>query len=62
VDGQGEPLVTIAFSKESLVFLGQSKMEVAKSMIEAGLDTVAEISEPQMEIEDELPEEDAVIH
>lgn len=49
VDGTGEPLVCIKFSEESLDFLKHTKIEVAKAMIEAGLDAAVELS-------DELPE------
>ena len=38
-----EPLVAIKFSEESLFFLGEAKLEIAKAMIEAGLDTVSDI-------------------
>ena len=39
-DEDGEPLVSIRFSKESQYFLEDAKIEIAKAMIEAGLDTV----------------------
>lgn len=39
----GEPLVSIRFSEESSFFLDDAKLEVAKAMIEAGLDVVSEI-------------------
>lgn len=32
-----EPLVSIKFSEEALFFLGSAKIEIAKAMIEAGL-------------------------
>lgn len=44
-DEGSEPLVSIHFSEESLFFLEGAKFEVAKAMIEAGLDTVADIGE-----------------
>lgn len=40
-----EPLVTIRFSSESNDYLGAARFEVAKFMIEAGLDIVAELEE-----------------
>ena len=45
IDGSGEPLVSIKFSQESLTFLRNAKIDVAKAMIEAGLDAVAELDE-----------------
>lgn len=46
---EGRPLVEIRFSEESLYFLGKAKFEVAKIMIEAGLDLVAELSEEELD-------------
>lgn len=46
-EDESEPLVAIKFSEESLFFLGEAKLEIAKAMIEAGLDTVSEIVEPE---------------
>eukprot|EP01026_Neomeris_dumetosa_P031256 TRINITY_DN24807_c0_g1_i3.p1 TRINITY_DN24807_c0_g1~~TRINITY_DN24807_c0_g1_i3.p1 ORF type:complete len:105 (-),score=18.08 TRINITY_DN24807_c0_g1_i3:48-335(-) len=44
-DESGEPLVSIRFSKESLYFLNESKIDIAKAMIEAGLEAAGEIQE-----------------
>ena len=44
-DEEGEPLVSIRFSKESLHWLNEAKFDVAKAMIEAGLDTLSEVEE-----------------
>ncbi|MFT5083964.1 MAG: hypothetical protein ACI9Y1_002016 [Lentisphaeria bacterium] len=44
-DDSGEPLVSIRFSEESIYFLNQSKIEVAKAMIEAGLEAASEMHE-----------------
>ena len=56
VDGLGDPLVTITFSEASLEYLRGAKTDVAKVMIEAGLDVVAELTEePEFE-------EDPVLH
>ena len=43
------PLVAIRFSAESLFFLKDSKFDVAKAMIEAGMDRAGELIEPQQE-------------
>lgn len=56
IDGEGEPLVSIKFSEESLSFLRNSKIDVAKAMIEAGLDAVAEIEDDVASVEE------AVLH
>lgn len=48
---KGNPLVEIRFSEESQYFLGKAKFDVAKTMIEAGLDLVAELSEEEQGIE-----------
>lgn len=38
-----EPLVCIRFSAESLAYLGAAKFEVAKAMIEAGMEATTDI-------------------
>jgi hypothetical protein len=48
-EGPQEPLVTIRFSDESMAFLGANRFEVAKAMIEAGMDAVGELSEHNSE-------------
>lgn len=60
-DGQGESLVSIKFSDESLVYLQGAKLDVAKVMIEAGLDAVAEINQGLFEDETE-DADNAVLH
>lgn len=56
-------LVEIRFSEESQFFLGKAKFDVAKTMIEAGLDLVAEMTEQEQETEMESDGEPApVIH
>lgn len=44
-DTDGQPLVTMRFSMELLRFLRGEKLEIAKSMLEAGLEKVAEIAQ-----------------
>ena len=58
-DESGEPLVCISFSEESLYFLNESKIDIAKAMIEAGLEAAGEIQEVK---DDELGHEDQVLH
>lgn len=56
-DENNEPLVTIRFSAESLAFLGEDKFNVAKAMIEAGMEAAGDIADQQAEARfDELDE------
>lgn len=48
-DENNEPLVTIRFSPESLAFLGEEKFNVAKAMIEAGMEAAGDIADQQAE-------------
>ena len=45
---QGEPLVSIRFSEESLYFLNDAKFDVAKAMIEAGLEIASDIEDEEV--------------
>ena len=49
-DDEGEPLVVIQFSEESRVYLMDGTLEVARAMIQAGIETAAQLAE-QGEIE-----------
>ena len=55
-DDDSEPLVTIRFSDESRMYLMDNGMEVAKAMIQAGIQAAAAIME-QSEAEAETVEE-----
>ena len=44
-DDDSEPLVTIRFSDESRIYLMDNGLEVAKAMIQAGIQAVAAIAE-----------------
>lgn len=48
-DAQTEPLVSIRFSEESRHFLGDIRPLIAKAMIEAGIQAVHELREPDWE-------------
>ncbi len=67
-DESSEPLVTIRFSTESLAFLGEEKFNVAKVMIEAGMEAAGEIADQQAEsmiddlAEDMLNNEKLMLH
>jgi hypothetical protein len=57
-DDTSEPLVTIRFSDESRVYLMDNGLEVAKAMIQAGLQAAANLSdqgEVEIESSDEVP-------
>lgn len=54
-DTQTEPLVSIRFSEESRHFLGNIRPLVAKAMIEAGIQAVQDLREPNW---DEIEEDD----
>ncbi len=62
-DGDGEPLVNIRFSEESRHYMPDSKLEIARAMIQAGIEAAAEInanegqlSVEELEQEEEIPE------
>lgn len=63
----GEPLVKISFSEESLFFLNDARFDVAKAMIEAGLEAASDI-QSDTELQDvqsseaESLERDTIIH
>lgn len=57
----GEPLVAIQFSREAEVYLNDSKLEVVKAMIEAGLEVVGDMAE-QASTDFELEAESRTLH
>ena len=48
-DAEEEPLVNIHFSEASKVFIGDAGLDIAKIMIQAGIQAAAHISEKQRE-------------
>ena len=61
-DGSSEPLVTLKFSEESKAFLGAGRFEVAKAMIEAGMEAASELAEQNRdEIAADLSELEALV-
>ena len=57
-DDDSEPLVTIRFSDESRIYLMDSGLEVAKAMIQAGIQAAAQLAEQgdvDVELGDEAP-------
>ena len=48
-DQDGEPLINIRFSDESTAYIGEAKMDIAKVMIQAGIQAVAHMDLPEDE-------------
>ena len=44
-DDDGEPLVSIEFSEETSAYLMENNLEVAKAMIQAGIQAAAQLAE-----------------
>lgn len=44
-DDDSEPLVTISFSDEAKIYLMDNSLEVARAMIQAGIQAAAEIAD-----------------
>ncbi|WP_193164067.1 hypothetical protein [Microbulbifer hainanensis] len=59
-----EPLVRIHFSDESLQFLREHKIAIARAMLEAGIEAVQNIDEidPEFHEEEELEPVNHTIH
>ena len=55
-DDDGEPLVVISFSEESRQFMAAPPLEVARAMIQAGIQVAAD--DGSMAIEEEIEEEE----
>jgi hypothetical protein len=52
-DDDGEPLVVIKFSEESRSYMLDGSLEVARAMIQAGIQAAAQIAEQlELEVED----------
>ena len=60
-NGEGEPLVKIAFSKETDEMMPVMKLEIAKAMMEAGVQAYADLAEEMHQSRQEMPS-DASIH
>lgn len=67
-DDDSEPLLTIHFSDETRIYLMDNGLEVAKAMIQAGIQAAAEIAEvhePGLEADGDFdpdPEAPRVLH
>lgn len=53
-DEEGEPLLRISFSEEALYYLREGSMDVAKAMIDAGIDAVEVIGNDRPVDEEDL--------
>jgi len=62
-ESESEPLVAIRFSKESKFFLGEARLDIARTMIESGLDSVSSIKGQSEESEEfDLEEASFLVH
>ena len=58
---EGEPLIRINFSDEAKFYLSDTTIDIAKAMIDAGIDAVEELSTEALSVdEDEF--EERVVH
>ncbi len=55
------PLVSIRFSSESLEFLGRARFEVAKRMIEAGMEAASELADQSSDFASDTEEADELV-
>lgn len=60
-DQSSEPVVTLTFSKTSLLMMKETKMLVAQAMVEAGIAAYAELTEPDPQ-EDVMPAKSETLH
>lgn len=58
-DDDGEPLVVISFSEESRQFMAVPPLEVARAMIQAGIQVAAD--DGGMAIEEEIEEDELLV-
>lgn len=61
---EGEPLIRIKFSEEADNFLQESRLDVVKAMIEAGMEAFGEIADSELEEEmaSHIRNEERVLH
>ncbi len=53
-DGEGDPLVNIRFSDESKSYMPEARLEIARAMIQAGIETAVMLSENDEESDSDL--------
>lgn len=61
-DDDSDPLVTIQFSDETRIYLMDNNLEVAKAMIQAGIQAVADIADRQETEINEVEEAPRILH
>ena len=62
-DEEGEPLVVIQFSEESRSYMLDGSLEVARAMIQAGIQAAAQLAEQgEIEIEDWSETSPRILH
>ena len=62
-DDDREPLVTICFSEESRLYIMDRGLDIAKVMIQAGLEAVSSLSEQtEIELEEEGEASPRILH
>ena len=57
-DGDGEALMTIHFSDESKVYIPNGRLEVARSKIQAGIESASQLNLIQAEKEEDFDASD----
>jgi hypothetical protein len=62
VDSDAEPLVTVSFSEEARIYIMDNSLEVAKAMIQAGIQAAVLISERGDGAAEELAGTPRVVH
>ena len=62
-EDDAEPLVTISFSEEARVYLVDNGLEVAKAMIQTGIQTAAALAEEaEVEVEETREQAPRTLH
>ncbi len=63
-DGDGEALMTISFSDESKTYMPNGRLEVARAMIHAGIETASQMQFVKSDLEEDELDADAtrVLH
>ncbi|MBR9912670.1 MAG: hypothetical protein GYB33_20205 [Gammaproteobacteria bacterium] len=59
---EGEPLIRIKFSREASNYLQESRIEVVKAMIEAGMEIFGDLAEDDASLESLLEPESRILH
>jgi hypothetical protein len=60
-DGEGDPIVNISFSDETAAFMSVMKLEIAKAMFQAGIQTYTDLIE-QVVVDEEEAAGDRIVH